>query len=115
MKKQTFICTVLTLSMAAACLPGTPAAAADNGAIRNTSFTTMAQMRTALGSSSTVSWSPVYLTEPESDYWTFADQDRPDPTDISINIAKNAYRSLEMLLDDGCTMDYDTLSDYCAD
>ena len=106
---------MLALSMAAACLPGTPAAAADNGAIRNTSFTTMAQMRTALGSSSTVSWSPVYLTEPESDYWTFADQDRPDTTDISINIAKNAYRNLEMLLDDGYTMDYDTLSDYCAD
>ncbi len=90
-------------------------AASSDGAVRNTTFTTMTQMRSSLGSKSTLVWSPVYLTEPESDYWTFADQDRPDSTEITINIAKNAYRNLEMLLDDGYTMDYNTLSDYCAD
>ena len=82
---------------------------------RNTVFTTVADMKTKLGSSDSTVWSPVYLTEVENTYWTFADQKALGGTQISIDMAKNCYRNLEMLLDNGYIMDYNTLSAYCAE
>ena len=82
---------------------------------RNTKFTTVAEMQSKLGTSDPTTWSPVYLTEVENTYWTFADQSKLGGTQISLNMAKNCYRNLEMLLDNGYTMDYNTLSAYCAE
>ncbi len=81
-------------------------------AVRNATFTTMAEMQSMLGKSDGETWSPVYLTEVESYYWNFADKNELGSTTISINLAKNAYRNLEMLLDNGYMMDYQALSAY---
>ena len=89
-------------------------AAADSGVVRNTIFTSMSDMKSKLGNSN-IDWSEIYLTEPENAYWTFADQSKPDSTVLTIDIAKNTYRSLEMLLDNGYTLDYNTLAAYCAE
>lgn len=83
--------------------------------LRNTAFTSAADMAGKLGSTEDFSWSPVYLTDVENYYWTFCDQNELGGTDISLNLAKNAYRNLEMLLDDGYKMDYKTLSSYCEE
>ena len=88
---------------------------ADSGVVRNTIFTSMSDMKAKLGANSNVDWSEVYLTEPENAYWTFADQKKPDSTVLTIDIAKNTYRSLEMLLDNGYSLDYNTLAAYCAE
>ena len=89
--------------------------AADNPT-RNTTFTTLEQMQSKLGADKdSLTWSPVYLTEVENYYWTFCDQNELGQTDISLNLAKNAYRNLEMLLDNGYTMDYQILKNYCAE
>ena len=82
---------------------------------RNTKFTTVAEMQSKLGTTDSTTWSPVYLTEVENTYWTFTDQSRLGGTQISIDMAKNCYRNLEMLLDNGYTMDYNTLSAYCEE
>lgn len=104
------------ISAAVICTAAIPVSASPSASVtRNTTFTTMQMMKSSLGTHTDIAWSPVYLTEPESDYWTFADQTSPDSTQITLNIAKNAYRNLEMLLDDGYTMDYTELSDYCAE
>ena len=89
--------------------------AADNPT-RNTTFTTLEQMQSKLGADKdSLTWSPVYLTEVENYYWTFCDQNELGQTDLSLNLAKNAYRNLEMLLDNGYTMDYQILKNYCAE
>lgn len=106
----------LSAVMAVTTLPGmgmqTQAAAAVS---RNTKFTTVAEMQSKLGNTDPTVWSPVYLTEVENYYWTFTDQSQLSSTEISLNLAKNAYRNLEMLLDDGYTMDYNTLAAYCKE
>lgn len=84
-------------------------------AVRNASFTTKAQMQSMLGESDGETWSPVYLTEVETYYWNFADKSELGSSSISLNLAKNAYRNLEMLLDNGYTMDYNTLASYAAE
>ena len=90
-------------------------ACAANSVKRNTKFTTTAEMQAKLGTSDSTTWSPVYLTEAENIYWTFADQSKLGGTQISLDMAKNCYRNLEMLLDNGYTMDYNTLSAYCEE
>ena len=117
MKKQNlaFTCGALMTAAAVSFSCFTSYAAPSSAVTRNTTFTTMAQMKSSLGSRTDITWTPVYLTEPENDYWTFADQSDTDSTVITLNIAKNAYRNLEMLLDDGYTMDYNDLSAYCAE
>lgn len=81
-------------------------------AVRNATFTTMAQMQNTLGVNDGETWSPVYLTEVETYYWNFADRSELGSSTISLNLAKNAYRNLEMLLDNGYMMDYGTLAAY---
>ena len=117
MKKQNlaFTCGALMTAASVSFSCFTSYAAPSSAVTRNTTFTTMAQMKSSLGSRTDITWTPVYLTEPENDYWTFADQSDTDSTVITLNIAKNAYRNLEMLLDDGYTMDYNDLSAYCAE
>ena len=117
MKKFLKMLSVLLIPVFIIAVTGWPmhTAAADN-VIRNTTFTGLSEMQTKLGAASeSLSWSPVYLTEVENYYWTFCDQDALGGTDISLNLAKNAYRNLEMLLDDGYTMDYQVLKNYCSE
>ncbi len=83
--------------------------------VRNTRFTTTAEMKTKLGTSDPSVWNPVYLTEVENIYWNFANQNALGGTSITLDMAKNNYRNLEMLLDNGYTMDYSVLSAYCAE
>ncbi|MDD3369879.1 MAG: DUF3048 domain-containing protein [Lachnospiraceae bacterium] len=85
------------------------------GVDRNTTFTSMADVQEKLGVTDGKTWSPVYITEVESYYWNFADSSELGGSAISLNLAKNAYRNLEMLLDNGYTMDYNTLAAYCAE
>ena len=106
---------VLAVLTALLMIPGNLSSVEAGESARNTTFTTMADMQTKLGTHDNTTWSPVYLTEAENYYWTFCDQSALGGTDISINVAKNAYRNLEMLLDDGYTMDYQTLSSYCTE
>lgn len=89
--------------------------AADNSVVRNTKFTTMEEMQSKINGINGINWSPVYLTEVENEYWTFCNQSMLGGTNITIDLAKNAYQDLEMLLDNGYIMDYQTLSDYCAE
>lgn len=112
-KRIIAVATVVILAATGMSVPS-PAYAANN-VVRNTHFTTPAEMKTKLGTSDSSTWSPVYLTEVENTYWTFANQNNLGSTQISIDMAKNCYRNLEMLLDNGYTMDYNTLSAYCAE
>lgn len=73
--------------------------AADAG--RNTVFTQAAQSQN--------------LTEVEKYYQDFAEESEQGSTAISLNLAKNAYRNLEMFLDNGYLMDYSTLASYTAE
>lgn len=73
--------------------------AADAG--RNTVFTPKAQSQN--------------LTEVEKYYWDFAEESEQGSNTISLNLAKNAYRNLEMFLDNGYLMDYNTLASYAAE
>ena len=114
MKKKVLSLSVMLMMIVTLVAGNYSPASADSGVVRNTIFTTMTDMKNKLGNSS-VDWSEVYLTEPENEYWTFADQSKPDSTVLTIDIAKNTYRSLEMLLDNGYTMDYNTLAAYCAE
>lgn len=82
---------------------------------RNMYFTTPEVMQDKLKTSDEKAWSPAYLTEVENTYWTFADQSDLGSTKITIDMAKNCYRNLEMLLDNGYTMDYNELSAYCKE
>ncbi len=82
-------------------------------AIRNSSFTTTSQMMQSLGSSDSNIWNPSYLTEVENAYWSFAPSNMLGSHEITLDMAKNNYRNLEMLLDNGYTMNYSTLSSYC--
>ncbi len=101
-------------------LPGSPslfspAPVYAAGVVRNTKFTTVAEMQMKLGSADPTVWSPAYLTEVENDYWAFTNQNALGGTQITLDMAKNCYRNLERLLDNGYTMDYGTLSAYCAE
>ena len=71
------------------------------------------EMKSKLKTSDSQTWSPVYLTEVENTYWTFSPAGALGGTTITLDMAKNCYRNLEMLLDNGYTMDYNTLSAYC--
>ncbi len=82
-------------------------------AVRNSRFTSAAEMTQKLGGKDTGTWNPSYLTEVENAYWSFAPQNLLGSKDITLDMAKNNYRNLEMLLDNGYTMSYDTLSAYC--
>ena len=104
---------VPVLSLSLSLSGAVPVHAAD--VVRNTKFTTVQEMKTKLGTSDSTTWSPVYLTEVENTYWTFADQKDLGGTKITIEMAKNCYRNLEMLLDNGYTMDYNELSAYCEE
>ncbi len=108
--ERTLLVSILVLAILT---PAGPVYAA--GVKRNTHFTTMAEMQSKLGKNDPTAWSPVYLTEVENTYWTFADQNNPGGTGLSIDMAKNCYRNLEMLLDNGYTMDYQALSAYAAE
>ena len=106
---------LMTGSLVFTGLSASKPAYAANSVKRNTKFTTVAEMQSKLGTTDKTTWSPVYLTEVENTYWTFADQSKLGGTQISIDMAKNCYRNLEMLLDNGYTMDYNALSDYCEE
>ena len=112
-KKNMGIILALALLFAGAAFPVRAEAAA--AVKRNTVFTTVAGMKAKLGTTDSTVWSPVYLTEVENTYWTFADQRALGGTQISMDMAKNCYRNLEMLLDNGYTMDYNTLAAYCEE
>ena len=88
---------------------------AANDVKRNEHFTSLSDMQEKLGVSDPNAWSPAYLTEVEDTYWTFANQEDLGGTEITLDMAKNCYRNLEMLLDNGYTMDYNVLSDYCEE
>ena len=112
--KKTVISIALSVLMLVALIvPVLPTKAAE-AVVRNTMFTSVADMQAKLGVADG-SWSPAYLTDVENYYWTFNDQGQLGSTAISINIAKNAYRNLEMLLDNGYTMDYNELAAYCKE
>ncbi len=116
MKKtvKTFISMVLALTMAAGIFTGVSLGAEAAGNVsRNTIFTSPADMQAKMGGGP--AWSPVYLTEAETYYWNFCSQEDIGKTTISMELAKNAYRNLEMLLDNGYTMDYNELAAYCAE
>ena len=83
--------------------------------VRNSKFTTTAEMMNKLGTTDPGTWNPSYLTEVENTYWTFAPANMLGSKEITLDMAKNNYRNLEMLLDNGYTMSYDTLSAYCAE
>lgn len=91
---------------------GAATVTAPDGTVRNAAFTTMAQMKEALGAGSTADWSPRYTTVVESSYWNFADASQYGSTALTIGLAVNAYRNLDMLLDCGYTLDYQALADY---
>ncbi len=83
---------------------------------RNTKFTTAQQMSSYMALAGGGDYSPLYLTEAETVYWDFAtSQAQAGSTAISIEVAKNCYRNLEMLLDNGYTMDYNSLYAYCQE
>lgn len=84
-------------------------------AVRNTKFTTTAEMKQKLNTSDSGTWNPSYLTEVENSYWSFAPANMLGSTEITLDMAKNNYRNLEMLLDNGYTMSYDTLASYCEE
>ena len=83
--------------------------------VRNSTFTTTAEMMKKLNTTDPGTWNPSYLTEVENAYWTFAPANMLGSKEITLDMAKNNYRNLEMLLDNGYTMSYDTLSAYCAE
>ena len=104
---------LILLPMSAYLFPADTAQAAT--VVRNTRFTSTADMKSKLGNTDPTVWSPVYLTEVENTYWTFAPQTSLGDTRLTIDIAKNCYRNLEMLLDNGYTMDYNELAAYCEE
>lgn len=81
---------------------------------RNTVFTTSAQMQQMMGTSDS-SWSVLYLPEVERSYWNFCAEGEWDQQELSMNLVSNAYRNLEMFLDNGYLLDYQELADYAAD
>ena len=113
--KKKLMAAVLTVTMVLTGLAGSKSAQAAAAVKRNTRFTTVAEMQSKLNTRDRTTWSPVYLTEVENTYWTFANQNALGGTQITVDMAKNCYRNLEMLLDNGYTMDYNTLSAYCAE
>ncbi len=105
-----FLCTVLTTGL----LCTSAFTNVSYGAVvRNTVFTTTASMSSALGTTDKTMWNPSFLTEVENTYWSFAPSNMLGSTEITLDMAKNNYRNLEMLLDNGYTMSYSTLSSYC--
>lgn len=84
-------------------------------ALRNTKFTTVTEMKTKLGTGDSGVWNPSYITEVENAYWSFAPVNMLGSTEITLDMAKNNYRNLELLLDNGYTMSYSTLSSYCEE
>jgi len=82
--------------------------------VRNEKFTTKEEMLQKIGQSDISNWSSLYLTEVENVYWTFATSDEYGTNSISENVMKNAYRSLEMLLDNGYLYSYNDLKEYAA-
>ena len=113
--KKKLMAAALTVTMVLTGLAGSKSAQAAAAVKRNTRFTTVAEMQSKLKTKDRTTWSPVYLTEVENTYWTFANQNALGGTQITVDMAKNCYRNLEMLLDNGYTMDYNTLSAYCAE
>ena len=85
---------------------------APDGTVRNARFTTAAEMKQKLGSGSAADWSPRYTTTVESIFWNFAVASQYGSTALTINLAVNAYRNLDMLLDCGYTLDYSELAAY---
>lgn len=83
--------------------------------LRNTVFTTQAQMRQWMGNQDATAWSGAYLTEVERYYWNFAPQSALGGNLLSMDVASNAYQNLEMFLDNGYLLDYQTLAAYTAD
>lgn len=83
--------------------------------VRNTLFTSSAQMMQNLGTKDPGLWNPSYLTDVENAYWSFAPSDKLGSSVLTLDMVKNNYRNLEELLDNGYVFGYDTLSAYCAE
>ena len=81
---------------------------------RNTVFTTSARLQEVMGTSD-YSWSVLYLPEVERSYWNFCADGEWDRRELPMNLVSNAYRNLEMFLDNGYLLDYQELADYAAD
>ncbi|SKB89799.1 Protein of unknown function [Lachnospiraceae bacterium] len=105
-----FLCTTLVSGLL---LTSNLSERAYGAVVRNTTFTSASDMKSKLGTTDAGMWNPSYLTEVENTYWSFAPSNMIGKTEITLDMAKNNYRNLEMLLDNGYTMSYSTLSDYC--
>ena len=80
--------------------------------IRNTTFTSTSEMKKKAKIKNISDWSPLYLTQVENTFWTFASEKEYGQEKLSLNLVKNAYRSLEMMLDNGYTYSYKQLDAY---
>ena len=83
--------------------------------LRNTVFTTSAQMQQMMGTEDTSGWSVLYLSEVEQAYWNFSPEGAQEDRELSLELVSNAYRNLEMFLDNGYLLDYQTLAEYAED
>ncbi|MBE5847289.1 MAG: hypothetical protein E7300_06370 [Lachnospiraceae bacterium] len=82
---------------------------------RNDTFTTLAQMADYTGDRNPDAWTINYLTEVEQYYWNFCTPGKQDDHRLTLNLISNAYRNLEMFLDNGYTVDYNELKAYAED
>lgn len=83
--------------------------------LRNTVFTTQAQMQQMMGTEDASVWSVLYLSEVEQSYWNFSPDGAQETRELSLELVSNAYRNLEMFLDNGYLLDYQTLAEYAED
>lgn len=82
---------------------------------RNSLFTTFADMQEKTGGVDVEDWSARYLTEVERYYWNFSAPGEQEQHVITDNMMSSAYQNLEMFLDNGYTLDYWRLKEYCED
>lgn len=94
---------------------GTDNGEAEEAVLRNTTFTTSAQMQQLLGTDDPSDWSVLYLPVVEQYYWNFSATGCQDNREMSMNLVSNAYQNLEMFLDNGYLLDYNELAEYAAD
>lgn len=88
--------------------------AAEETVLRNQVFTTFEGMGRMMGREDG-SWSILYLPEVEQCYWNFSADGEQEKREMSLNLVSNAYRNLEMFLDNGYLLDYYELEAYAAD
>ena len=87
----------------------------EEAVLRNTTFTTMEQMREKMGREEGFDWSVLYLPQVEGQYWNFSADGEWEKRGLSMNLVSNAYQNLEMFLDNGYLLEYDKLSEYAED